>query len=127
MVIFQRFLALLLAAFFCVGVLAYSASMTQMDMHHDMGGATKQLCPMMGNAPACANVFAHISHWQTTLAGTFVEMLVLVVMAFVFVRSFGRLFWYRLTRPLRISKSVLPIPTIFQELFSQGILNPKVP
>ena len=128
MVVFQRSVALLLVAFFCVGVLAYSASMTQMDMHHDMGGATHQICPMMGNTPACANAFDHISHWQTSFTALLVEILVIFVLAvLVFVRR--DLFKLHDTQyeKHRLRERIPIRPTLFQELFSRGILNPKMP
>lgn len=125
MMLLKRLAALLLVAFFCVGVLAYSAPMMQMGMQHDVGSATHQICPMMGNTTACANVLEHISHWQTAFVGVVVEILTLLALAFVFARSFELFSLRRFTGPPRILRSISDAPTLFQELFSQGILNPK--
>ena len=128
MVVFQRSVALLLVAFFCVGVLAYSASMTQMDMHHDMGGATQQICPMMGNTPACANALDHISHWRTSFTALLVEILAVFALAvLMFVRRDLFELYDTQYEKHRLREHVPIRPTLFQELFSQGILNPKVP
>lgn len=91
-------------------------------LEHDMG------CPFMpGEAVLCESaLLAHMTHWQTALAAVIAETFLLFALA-------------RLVRPklsllpechfekAHTGKRKLKYPTLFQVLFSQGILNPKAP
>ena len=112
----------LLIAFSIVAVFGlFLPSMNHME--HDMG------CPFApGDTALCATPLAHLGHWQTAFTAVLVELLTLFALAvLVFVhrhlfelhdKQYERHRW-REHVPIR--------PTLFQELFSQGLLNPKVP
>lgn len=122
----QRLTAISLIAFFSLGAYAFNVSTTSMDMGMAMDGQTHSFCPMAGMTSACTNVLDHISYWQLALTSTLAEIVELLALAFVLVR-FGYWLSARFApspplRPQRISDA----PTLFQRLFSAGILNPKL-
>jgi hypothetical protein len=90
---------------------------------HDMG------CPFAPATTAlCDAAFGHIKRWQDAFVTPIVEALLLVGVALVVVKFIGlflksdpRYERYR----LRIRIPTRPI--LFQELYSQGILNRKAP
>ena len=93
-------------------------------IHHENG------CPFMpGQSFACATgIFEHITHWQSAFATIFAELFALATLA-LFVLRKQRIFFFsdqRLGR-IQIHTHNPPRPTLFQELFSQGILNRKEP
>lgn len=105
--------ALLIVSFFVVfGVLGTGA-------HHDAH------CPFMPVALAlCSTPAAHVSHWQALFAAALQAALVFAVSVAVyaaFVLPEARKDFYRLKRRRR------PRPTLMQDLFADGILNPKIP
>lgn len=96
-----------------------------MPMGH-MGGMDCPFAP--GSFSMCATPLAHLEHWQTALMATLIQ-LVLLVLALVVLAFFRaepdankdpRYERYRLRRNIPVR------PPLFQELFSQGILNPRL-
>ncbi len=93
-------------------------------MHHEVG------CPFApGQAAMCAtNVLEHVKHWQVAFAVILVELLAVAALAVVVFRQ-----WQILAFPepsharIRVSARAPDRPTLFQELFSRGILNRKEP
>lgn len=93
-------------------------------MHHEMG------CPFsMGETAMCSmSVFDHIRNWQVAFAAIFAELLIMAALALVALRQ-----WELVALPepqyayVRIRSRAPDRPTLFQELFSRGILNRKVP
>ncbi len=86
-------------------------------------------CPFsLGFAVLCAPM-THMKHWQDALVATLVEALVFV--GFVALLFFARheLFDPDVGRfaPLRVRSRTSDRPLLFQELFSDGILNRKEP
>ncbi len=81
-------------------------------------------CPFMqGQMSVCSmTVFDHIEHWQNA----FLSVLVQTISFIALVASFG-FAWLLLTKqewsPPRLFN--LHRPTLFQELFSRGILHSK--
>ena len=117
--------ALILIAFVTLGGFGVFA-MAGMDGHHHEPG-----CPFMpGEQAICAmTALDHISAWQstftTTLPTLFVYLLLAVAVLFVWkYYSPPDLF----VRQLLPSRNREPISvSLYQELFSNGILNPKAP
>ena len=95
-----------------------------------MGHAGHEVgCPFSpGGTALCGVPLAHLEHWQGAFTAVFGEILVLLsVLVLVFFRrhdlfdpDIGTRDSYRLLQRVPVH------PTLFQELFSQGILNPKV-
>ena len=113
--------ALLLTAFIVAAVFGLYLPMTG-HVGHEAG------CPFApGGIALCAALLAHVEHWQAAFTAVLVELLVLFALVFVF---FTR---YNLFDPdvgkfptSRLLQRVPVRPPLLQELFSQGILNPKV-
>jgi hypothetical protein len=86
-------------------------------------------CPFApGEASACVAPLAHLEHWQSSFTGILAEAFVLIGVALVLVLGFAltpktdaQFERYRLQERIPIR------PTLFQELFSRGILNRKEP
>lgn len=86
-------------------------------------------CPFApGAAAMCVAPLAHLEHWQSSFTGILAEMFVLIGAALILVLSFAftpkidiQFERYRLRERIPIR------PTLFQELFSRGILNRKEP
>lgn len=81
-------------------------------------------CPFMqGQMSMCSmTVIDHINHWQSAFALTLTELLTVVAVVATLV------LWQLLPRKEEASPPSAresQRPTIFQELFSQGILNSK--
>ena len=91
-------------------------------MGHDMG------CPFsFGSTSLCGAPLAHLSHWQFAFFAIILELLVVGVIAIVFT-----IFYPDAAGASRVklrSSHILasPRPTLFQELFSRGILNRRAP
>lgn len=93
-------------------------------MHHEIG------CPFaMGQAALCAtSVLEHVRHWQIAFASILAQLLVIAALALITLRE-----WQRLVLPdrsfarVRLRPRAPDRPTLFQELFSRGILNRKEP
>jgi hypothetical protein len=90
---------------------------------HDMG------CPFsFGGEALCPQTLAHVDHWQNAFLTILVEIFILGAFASI-VGVFFNLFpekdpeRYR----YRIRASVPIRPTLFQELFTRGILNRRAP
>lgn len=85
-------------------------------------------CPFASNGTAlCAAPLAHIKHWQDALVTILVETLLLGI-ALVFIKSlklFPKLDPQYERHRLRTRAIIRP--PLFQELYSQGILNRKAP
>jgi len=93
-------------------------------MHHEMG------CPFsMGQEALCTtSILEHLQHWQVAFASVLAEILLIAAFALVAVwhwkltalpeRSFAR---------MRTRSRAPDRQTLFQELFSRGILNRKEP
>lgn len=110
-----------LAAFLAVGVFGM---MAMTGHHHEPG------CPFMpGEQAICQmDAFDHISAWQEAFTAV-VPSLVILLLAVAVVFYVWRREWppdiparVRL-RPKRQNQT----PNLYQELFSRGILNPKIP
>jgi hypothetical protein len=104
---------LLIISFFVVfGVLGTGA-------HHDAH------CPFMPAALAlCSTPAAHVSHWQALFAAALQTILVFAAFVTVYaayVLPEVRKDFYRLKRRFRART------TLMQDLFADGILNPKIP
>jgi len=127
-------LVLGLAAFLFFGI--FGVSHSTMNMGPD-GNMTMSNCPFMsGQAVVCnMNPLEHISAWQsmfvTILQQNSSDLLVLLLAALALT-----LVWTRLLRPkfepepqlafaIACREHYLP-PPLLQELFSSGILNPKL-
>lgn len=115
----------------------FGMSHSTMNMSSD-GSMTMSDCPLMsGQAVVCnMNPLEHISAWQsmfvTTLHQNGSDLLVLVLVALALALVWTRLLWPRPRQNLtqafsitRLQKARLPLP-LLQELFSRGILNPKL-
>ena len=117
--------ALALVTFFFVGGLGMFA-ISGMDHHHMTG------CPFMpGEQAICQmDAFDHITAWQNAFTAVVPSFVVLLLVALVLYISFR---W--LDHPpnatnkihLRVGNIRIKIPNLYQELFSNGILNPKIP
>jgi len=115
--------SVILATFMAVGIFGLMA-MTGDHMHTG--------CPFMpGEQAICQmTVFDHISAWQSAFTATIPSVLALLLFAAVLYISFS---W--LDRPpniqnpirVRVGSHGPDIPNLLQELFSSGILNPKIP
>jgi hypothetical protein len=87
-------------------------------------------CPLTGEEmPLCATVLEHIDHWQTAFASVVATFILLA--AFVYIARTLQFSFLRTLAKVR-RRSYLHFhppdrPTLFQELFSQGLLNPKIP
>ncbi|MBY0473326.1 hypothetical protein K2Q00_03565 [Patescibacteria group bacterium] len=122
-----------LATFLFLGVFGMPHSMI---MGPD-GNMTMSNCPFMsGQAAVCnMNPLEHIAAWQSMFTSTFQQngstLILLLLAALALALVWTRLRWptsQRALRPLfRIARreTYLP-PPLLQELFSNGILNPKV-
>jgi hypothetical protein len=128
-------LVLGLMAFLSLGIFGMSHS--TMSMEPD-GSMTMTNCPLMtGQAVVCnMNPLEHIAAWQnmftTTLQQNGSDVLTLLLVALALTLIWARSLWPRLKQDLqpRFSiiwhrKEILP-PSLLQELFSNGILNPKL-
>lgn len=132
MTLIQRFLAVLLASFFALGILAYTGSMVE--SHHTMGdGTAHHVCPLMGTTPACVSIFEHLSHWQSSFIAVLSEVVPLVLLLSIACACLWLVHWqsYRLLRtvsvfPLKLLYSHALLPRhLLQEAFASGILNSK--
>ena len=128
-------LVLGLGAFLFLGVFGMSHS--TMNMGPD-GSMTMSNCPFMsGQAVVCnMNPLEHIAAWQSMFATTFQQngsdLLTLLLVALALALVWTRSFWPRSKQYLQPAFSIpqhrkerLPLP-LLQELFSNGILNPKL-
>lgn len=128
-------LVLGLVAFLSLGIFGMSHS--TMSMEPD-GSMTMTNCPLMtGQAVVCnMNPLEHIAAWQgmfeTTLQQNGTDFLILLLTALALTLIWTRSFWPRPKRDHQPALSLifngerhLPSP-LLQELFSSGILNPKV-
>jgi hypothetical protein len=92
-------------------------------MGHEMG------CPFApGETAMCAAPFAHIQHWQSSFTSILVELLALVAIVFVlFTRPDPQRDKDPQYQRFRLRQRIPMRPPLFQELYSQGILNRKEP
>lgn len=91
-------------------------------MPHEMG------CPFaLGHTLLCVASFDHLAHWQNAFTAVLAEIIALFILA---VFSW-QLILLRPNNTLRevhcFREGIFILPTLFQELFSQGILNRKAP
>lgn len=93
-------------------------SILSMSENHEIG------CPFMqGQMSICAmSVFDHIEHWQSAFTTTLVDSLpyIAVVAAIGFAWLLPRRNEWSPPPPTYAAR-----PTLFQELFAQGLLNSK--
>lgn len=120
----------IIAIFVLVAYLALGSflMMGMMDHHHmAMGG-----CPFMpGEHAICQmDAFDHISAWQSAFVSVVPTILILSMLAAVVVLAWRH--WY--PPPNLVLASVayrerarITIVPLYQQLFSRGILNPKIP
>lgn len=115
---------LILTAYLVAGGFMLVGSM----QHHETSG-----CPFMPgeHAAICQmDVFDHISAWQSMFAAVVPTILILGLLAALIALTWG--FWrpppITTARPfLHKKRSELVIIPLFQQLFSDGILHPKIP
>ncbi len=92
-------------------------------------GGHEMDCPFApGGTALCAAPLAHIKHWQDAFVTILVETLLLVGIALAFIKSLN--FFPTLDPQYERyrMRARIPIrPPLFQELYSQGILNRKAP
>jgi hypothetical protein len=95
--------------------------------HHEMSG-----CPFMpGEQAICQmDAFDHISAWQSTFAAVLPTVLILVIIAAAIILTWRH--WYPPPDSIPIltfyqRRAETTIVSLYQELFSSGILNPKIP
>ncbi len=86
-------------------------------------------CPFTSTTAAiCVAPLAHLEHWQSSFVAVLVELATLFVAVMVMVVWFD---WRILKDPqierFRLQERIPIRPTLFQELYSQGILNRKEP
>lgn len=97
-----------------------------MDGHHHEPG-----CPFMpGEQSICMMTpLDHIAAWQSTFTTLVPDAVKLVLLALCFVAILPQLF----RPPDKLRRSLITVftldlpPPLYQQLFSQGILNPKAP
>lgn len=107
---------LILFSFLSVGISMISFS------HHEIG------CPFFpGQAVLCETPLEHFSHWQSSsiAAGlSFFAVLLAIAISSLFLFAILQQERERL-KPHHVCASARP--TLFQELFSSGLLNSKIP
>lgn len=96
--------------------------------HHPMDGG----CPFMpGEQVVCQmDAFDHISAWQSTFVAIVPTILALSILAAVIVLTWRHCYPPPDFVPIRIHyqrRTESVITPFYQELFSSGILNPKIP
>jgi hypothetical protein len=93
------------------------------------GHASHHGCPFsIGGTALCDVSLSHIEHWQTALAATLVNAILLATVLFsVYV-------WFGVVRQTEVqyqryrTRSKTPErPSLYRELFSDGVLNRKAP
>ena len=92
-------------------------------IHHEMG------CPFTGMQSICSmSSLEYVKHWQIAFASILVEILVIAALADAVFRR-----WQLIALPepyhvrLRNYAHIPARPTLFQELYSRGVLNRKEP
>lgn len=92
-------------------------------MHMEVG------CPFMSEQTAiCARgVLAHLDHWHVAFATVLAELLIIVALALVAVHRGLFLPPDGSLARIRMRGRAPDRPTLYQELFSSGILNRKEP
>ena len=87
-------------------------------------------CPFSPESGAlCSTLLTHLGHWQLAFAAVFSELVVLAAVALVVLWLYhndGLLRVHHYVR-YRLRQQGLVRPPFLQELFAQGILNPKEP
>jgi hypothetical protein len=98
-----------------------------MDHHHETSG-----CPFMPGEQVICQMDAsdHISAWQSRFATVLPTILILSIIAAAVILTWRQ--WYPppeiLLTGISYQREVaLHIVPIYQELFSRGLLNPKIP
>ncbi|MBP6926053.1 MAG: hypothetical protein KBC22_03285 [Candidatus Pacebacteria bacterium] len=99
---------------------------TQMD-HHVMSQGTD--CPYaVGSQSVCDMGSSHIRGWQTFSNAIIFTWVLVLAFAGILVISFSRIVLVSQKMYVRLRKWRIAIPrTMYQELFSSGILNSKNP
>lgn len=121
----QIIATLIFIAFFTLGGFGMFA-MTGMEGHHHRPG-----CPFMPGEQIICNMTAldHIAAWQnafTTTISTFSIYLLLVAVVLLVWKYYSPTDIF--VRRLLLSRTREPVlVSLYQELFSSGILNPKAP
>lgn len=111
-----------LSAFIAVGVFGILGIKGH---HHEPG------CPFMpGEKVICEmNIFEHISAWQQSFTGI-VPALMVILLAAITLWFLWKQEWppdIPILLRVRIISRNSDIPNLYKELFSRGILNPKIP
>lgn len=119
----KSFLALiLLAAFIALAGFGLYMPMTNHTGHNVD-------CPFApGGTALCAAPLAHLKHWQESFTAILVQTLLFVGAALIFINIQG--FFPKLDpqyQRYRLRTHTPIRPPLFQELYSQGILNRKAP
>lgn len=113
--------AFALSAFLAVGVFGM---MAMTGHHHEPG------CPFMpGEQAICQmDVFDHISAWQEAFSVVVPSLIVLLLAAAVVFYTWQREWPPDISIRVRLRpQQQNQIANLYQELFSRGILNPKIP
>ncbi len=127
----QRLLAILLVAFFALGIFSFTDSMVE--SHHTMGDGTEHhVCPLMGTTPACVSIVEHLAHWQSSFVAVLEDVLPLIVLLsiayaclWLLYRPLEELGRFVPTSPLNVLRLLLPRHAL-QEAFSSGLIHPKL-
>lgn len=114
---------LLLSIVFCFSSIAFAQAHS-----HEVSSHT---CASL--EAACTGVIEHVTHWQLVSMAVVVKAAILVVLALAFITHLPRfLSWLtasvsrrREQRPQIPSRFQSSPPSLFQELFSSGILHSK--
>ncbi|PIR84040.1 hypothetical protein COU18_01380 [Candidatus Kaiserbacteria bacterium CG10_big_fil_rev_8_21_14_0_10_51_14] len=91
-------------------------------MHYEMG------CPFMsGQTAICVSpVLEHLRHWQTAFATILAELLLIAALTLLAMRQWYLLLPEKRFERIRTRSRAPDRPTLLQELFARGILNPKI-
>lgn len=123
---FSRYSALFMVAVFSLACFSAVMPMSMTD------GGDMSKCPFMANTQALCemNVLEHIAAWRSAFSSDFSQQNIFGFLALLFAAA---LCLKRTSPPPRVlsrvpARSHEPQrPTLFQELFSQGLLNRKEP
>lgn len=84
-------------------------------------------CPYAPVSSAlCATLVSHLEHWQVSTLGVIANALLLVV-ALTLLHSFAVRYFLQYARNQQMRARENIRPPLLVELFSRGLLNPRVP
>ena len=125
----KPFLTLGIFAFVAVSFLALTHFGMSMDGEMDMSD-----CPFMTEMVICdMGVLDHLSSWQSIFSNVVIPEIIILALLFLAIiwvpywtqfQPVSKDFLIQRLQPSAYTRSL--IPTLFQYLFSKGILNPKL-